>query len=289
MIINIDNNSTHPHFILDNIYKIFVIDRMVDYNLIEYTRYNITTCDTTGSDAQYYLVIDLLYHDAFAHWVYESAIYLPLFNKLKMQYKNLKLLLKAKKTYKTLFTSYFNIVESDIVYDHEITKNNISFFPSPISSLNTNSYLDIYKPILINFIQYFKFETIAPAYDYVILPRQKKENYVNNDRSYNLDNVYKHIVRNAYKYYILNTDTLTELTEQIRLLNQSHKIILTDGSAFLVNNMLCNNKQLFVITENLTLSQRKAFNKIELIITHIANVNNNNIIYINQHDAIMNL
>ena len=82
-------------------------------------------------------------NEAFAHWVFESAIYFDLFDKLKIQYPDIKINLKTKRDYKNLFFKFFEIQQDDIVYD--IKENNICFFIKPIYSLCINSISEEYK------------------------------------------------------------------------------------------------------------------------------------------------
>ena len=45
------------------------------------------------------------------------------------EYNNLKLVLKEEKTYKKLFCRYFNILDNSIIYDTEISSNNLCIIP----------------------------------------------------------------------------------------------------------------------------------------------------------------
>jgi len=297
MIYNIDDKSTYTHIIIDDIYKLFIIENVMNYSLINFDTHRIETCEKTddivkSNKVEYYFAIDLLFDDAFGHWVYESAIYLPIYNKLKDKYPNIKILLKEKKTYKLFFLNFFNIMERDIVYNNEINSNNVCIFPSPISPLNNNSnFTDIYKSILYNFCTIFSNyqKCIEPyQYDYVILPRQNKENYKGNDREYNLESVYESISTITNKYYIIHTDMITNIYDQISRVRSASNVILTDGSPFLVNNMFCKNQKLFVF-DTITTNQSANYIKLKYIQDMISELNNNTYTYLSKHTSVNEL
>lgn len=83
MKITINDNSTHPHFYIDDVYKLFLVENVVCFSFINYNTHHIEVSDMSATEVSYYFV---LYHDAFAHWVYESAIYLPIVKRLKERY-----------------------------------------------------------------------------------------------------------------------------------------------------------------------------------------------------------
>ena len=88
-------------------YQLVRIPNVTTYTLCG-TTFNIwiVQTDSTLSDissTNVYFVIDLYFDEAFSHWVYESAIYLPLFCMLKVTYPTLKLVLKTKKEFQTPF------------------------------------------------------------------------------------------------------------------------------------------------------------------------------------------
>ncbi len=231
---------------------------------------------------EYYFIIELVHHDAFAHWVYESAIYLPIFSKLKEIYPTIKIVLKEKKQFKSLFLNFFNIMETDVVYD--MHTNNVCLFPSPISALNDNHNLtDVYKQIIEQFITIFSQSRIeSEQYDYIILPRQARENYKNNDRMYDMTSIYEVISSITTKYKTLHTDTILDLKDQIAEIRSASCVILTDGSPFLVNNLFCNHQKLFVL-DIVTQYQSSFLFKQNYIIETICRLHNNTYSYLPKH------
>jgi hypothetical protein len=196
-------------------------------------------------DKSHYLIIDTLSHEAFFHWVAECAIYLPLFTILKRKYPTLKLYLKAFKTYKKIFCDFFHINQSDIVYN--LVPSNICIFPMPISSLNINTIDDRWKQQ----VDYLIHELTLKCADNpkniqsILLPRQNKENFKNNDRTYNTTDIHNNIQNS--NGIILNTDEIVDLNDQINTVNSSVNVILTGGSPYFMNGLFCKNSHIIVL------------------------------------------
>lgn len=281
----IDDNSASPFIVVDEIYKLFLVDNVKSYDIVDYSKLNISIQHNEIGEKSYYFVIDTMIHEAFGHWVFESAIYLPIFKTLKTQYKNFKIYLRGKKQFKTLFLNFFQIDEADISY--ELKPNNLCLFPSPISCLNHNSLSDSYRTIFSRFVKMFHdYETESNVnYAYVFLPRQTKENYKTNDRIYDLDFIFKFL--ESKNSYILNTDSIVDLKDQITLIRSAPKVIITSGSPFLVNNMFCKNQTINIVIEDITCWQAHNFAKIKLIIEFISTLNNNVIKYIKRDPSLI--
>lgn len=74
------------------------------YSYINFDTFKITYNNINNiNNIQYYLIIDTKDYDAFGHWVFESAIYIPFYIKLKEIYPNIKIHLKSKKKFKDIF------------------------------------------------------------------------------------------------------------------------------------------------------------------------------------------
>jgi hypothetical protein len=256
-IVCLTANSDVKNFTFDDIYKIFEVQNVIDYVYENNNSWKIRF-DDNKNEKNYYFIIDTLYDDAFAHWIFESAIYLPIFNKLKETYPNIKLVLKYKKTYKKLFCDYFNIFESDIVY--QLNSCNICFFPSPITSLNDKSITDNYKKQVCNFRTFFQKDSEI-KYENIIMPRQIKENYKGNERRY----FFTQKLLSLKNSYILNTDNIIDLKDQINAVQSGKNIIITEGSPFLVNGLFCKNKSLYIIDAFCCVDQEHVFDKIKFI------------------------
>jgi len=275
MIINKNDFTSTKIEIDDVLYNIYVISNVINYES-EYTKWIIEEYTSVlknenediiknenediikdeieeyTSVLEYYFVIDTVSHEAFSHWVYECAIYLPLYLKLKELYPNIKIHLKAHKKFKKIFFDFFNIQNNEICYDFN-AKNNKTIFYDPISSLNDNEITFVYKKQFQHFFKIIKEKTeksynskIEKTIQILLMPRQKLENYKNNDRTYNTD-LLEDVVKTKPNTFVLHTDNINTLKEQIEIVQGSQNIILTDGSPFIVNGLFAYNSNIFII------------------------------------------
>lgn len=260
-------------FTLCDIYKYITINNVINYKCENFSKWIINNNNENNiikDNVQYYLIIDLPQNEAFAHWVYESAIYLPLFINLKKQYPNIKLHFKTMKDYKRLFCTYFNIVEDDITLDLKV--DNVCIFPLPISCLNNIELTTDYKILVNNFISNLNIiKENNKEYNILLSPRGNKENLIANDRICNVDDIINNITNNSNNY-ILYTDNIYNLTEQIQIFSNSKNVIVVDGSAYLVNGIFCNNSNI-IILGNITLNQMSIYKKLQYIHDLILNTN----------------
>lgn len=268
-----------------DIYKIYRVQNVTSYSLCghTYNRWNIETEKESIEAGHMYFIIDTFYHEAFSHWVFESGVYLELFNKLRKLHP-IKLVLKARRTYKLLFCKLFNINEEDIVY--EIQRGNTCIFPSPISAMNDKSLSTQYTEQLTRFYKYFsQMASLAIKTNTIVLmPRQRKENYHGNTREYIMDNLITY-VSSKKDSVVLYTDTITDLQEQIQSVASAKSLILSDESAFLVNGMFAYNAHLLVLGK-VTVWQASEYPKLYKIRELSGTINNNTYV---QYDTEMEI
>jgi len=256
MKVNIKGDDIYKEVI--DLYEYRSVDNVITYDISsDYYNWDVYTHIHDSDNKIYVLVIDCTYHDAFCHWVYESAIYLPLFNILKNKYPNIKLHLKGYKKYKELFCTHFNIVSADILY--QLPSNNCCIFPLPISCLNNKDICNNYKAQVYKFINHFKNNSAVKTIFILLMPRQVKENYKGNDRVYYTGDIETNI-QHYDDSYILNTDEVVVLSDQINIVNNSKNIILTAGSPYFVNGIFTNNSTIIVL-DDLIISQINEFKK----------------------------
>jgi len=269
------------------IYKIFTVKNVKSYtNDTNFNSWIIDTFDeTTDENMHMYFIIDTLFDRAFSHWVFECAVYLDLFLLLREKYPNIKLHLKNKRTFKLLFCRLFGIKEEDIVYTLE--SSNISIFPSPISFMNNTNlpeeYVEQLRVFFLRFNEY-KSKVVSPVT--LIMPRQSKENYYGNDRSYKTDTIGESIKSTPYEYF--HTDTVTDLKDQINKVSSANTIIITDGSPLLVNGMFAQNARFMVIDVSQTVDQSTFQQKMRQILKNIRELNNVSYEYYNTVDDLRN-
>jgi len=210
-----------------------------------------------------FFLFEAPFHEAFCHWVFESAIFLP-FVKNFTSYDNFFILVNKnnERKYKKSFFKLFNINDKNIEYIDNlethtnnvsyknVTKNNISivcrnFILNQIpSSLNKN--------LIENFtflINHF-YETIVKDFycekqiENLFLPRSKIENYLPNDRQINYDSLYTML--NNKKYVSYDTQATDNFIEQVILLQKSTNIYTYWGSSFYVNGFFSKECNLYI-------------------------------------------
>ena len=281
--ITLTNLTNYKHHIIDDTYKVYEVENVSGYIYANFNSWELEVNDILNDTIvpdNYYFIADTLYDEAFGHWVLETGIYLPLFITLKKTYPNLKLVLRSKRIFKKLFCDFFGI--KDVVYSLE--PNNVCFFPSPISALNDKSISDEFKKQTRIFRNYFT-PTSTVEHEFVILPRQIKENYAPNDRKISFQNLINYLDKRAR---ILNTDEITKLEDQINIVNSGKNICLSEGSPFYVNGLFCKNKTIYVvdISEGYK-EQCKIYIKLTFLLELFKEINN--VIYISQTELMIQL
>jgi len=264
--LTIENNTSiegHVRTYMIKDVTFYVVNNIIDYKFNDgfLDRWEVTSRGggEEAADKNYYFIIDTNFHEATSHWVIESAVFLPYFKELKKEFPTLKLLLKSEKLYKYLFANFFDIQKNDILYEPEPNRENTAFFSPPIQSQNNpkgdKDCMKIYENILKHFYNMFdQFqEETTDEVDYVILPRQKKENYRPNDRHVSYANIIDYIENSGsvYSKIIVNTDDITDLRDQLKAVRKGKTIILTEGAATIINSLFCRNKILLVIGEHM--------------------------------------
>jgi hypothetical protein len=91
------------------------------------------------------------------------------------------------------------------------------------------------------------------------MPRQVKENYVGNNRVYNTIQHEELILHLDKSNKVLHTDTINELEEQIKIIQNSEIVIITDGSPILVNILFSSNSKVIVLNDTITDNSSKRY------------------------------
>lgn len=221
------------------------------------------------------IAIDSPYHDAFCHWVFESAIFLP-----RIRVEGKKVALSEKKQYKLLFCKHFGFTEDDIDYTTIPRNYKITLIDNPVPPE--------YSGLLRSFFTHFS-SNVVPDVDFVLLPRQTKENYKPNDRPCPLTPFLDLFKISRRTYRIVNTDTITRLQEQIDLVNSGRTIIVTDGSAALVNGMFCSGKRIYIVRtgEGAIENQARIYPMMKLLLDHVCSRNTVSFIHGHEISAIL--
>jgi hypothetical protein len=197
-----------------------------------------------GEAEEIYFCIDGIYHEAWAHWVDESALYLPLYLKLKEQYPKLKLFSLGKKGYKNAMYKAFSIAEDDVVYQIQSTHNQF-LFPYYVSLADHRRpffFLNHMK-IFYNWIV----ERCGPQekdIDILYLPRGSKENCMQNDRQIPVQSELISMFSEYPNVTVLYTDSVDNMIEQWKIIRRAKVILLSEGSNLLVNGFFAENSQI---------------------------------------------
>lgn len=274
------SESELDKFILEN--NLIIEDNVISYTLenfsswkIEYHPFKEVEYDAIhgGTCKEYFIIENQGGSDAFAHWCFESAIYLPIFKELQKFCPCLKLVLKSMKNFKKLFLEKLEINMSDVCLDKDLLDNpfNICYFISP-TSLNEKSCTNHYISYVDDFCELITegFPEIHTR-DIIMLPRQKLENFKPNDRVYDTEKLEQLLV--SKNRLVLHTDTITSLDQQINTIRSAKNIILTDGSPFFVNGIFAKNSNIIIIG-NITPWQISTFPKLQYIVKKITDLGN---------------
>jgi hypothetical protein len=276
MILRIDN-LTEPTETVSvehtDVYKVFSVNNVINYEHKDYNSWVVETTNYNSAAAtKLYCVIDTIYNDAFCHWVFECAIYLPLFKLLQRKHPLIKLYLKTPRAYKTIFCEHFDIMASDIVYSLDATCNAVCYFPSPISALNDAGLDAMLVRQLDVFWETFRDNMASKKYSVVVMPRQSKENYYGNDRTINFGPICDY-AQTQSDSLILHTDRIEKLATQIDVVHASNVLVVADGSAFHVNGMFCYGKNIIVTGPMLSIMQSRSQPKLDHIVKKIIGQN----------------
>jgi len=271
-----------------DIYKVFIVKNVISY-LGSVDHWDIQVTNNNSDDI--YFIIDGEHDGAFGHWVFESSIYLlELFQLLKAKYPTIKLHLKSQKKFKKLFCDLFNIDNETIVYDLP-TNGSTCIFPSPISFLNEEKLAVTYEEIINRYFVFFNSIQSDNIHtnEYLIMPRQTKENYAPNDRIVSCLDIIDYFQTSSNQYEVLHTDFINTLSEQINKLRGSKNIILTDGSAMFVNGLFSRNSTIIVLSDHsyMTLWQMSVFPKLKLIFNNSKMLNNNTVLHFPSETSII--
>jgi hypothetical protein len=274
-------NSNSSNYEIDD-YKLNMYENIKSYSYthcipelrLEFNNNDyIHTCNK-----EYYYIFDCPGEDAFAHWVYESFIFIPIFFKIRDKFPNINILTKNTKKYVNNFFKFYKI-ENNIKNNID-NLNNICFF-SPIVSLNDNN---INKEFFIKHIDLFcdnihKHINIYNKNENVVfLPRNTKDNYAGNDRN-NLGN--NDICNNIQNIggTVINTYELNNIELQFSKINSFNTIILDVGSSLLVNGIFLNNKKIIVLNNYCIYAQKSIFVSMNILFNYIEK--KNNVIFVN--------
>ena len=229
-----------------------------------YHEEKIEICD---DETNIFFLFEVPFHEAFGHWVFESAIFLPFVKDFIYLSKNFYILVNKnnERKYKKIFFNLFDIKDKNIYYMDNIDtyisdisyknipKNNICIICRNFH-LNQNNIteqcIEKYTYLLDNFydiIMKYK-DNISKEIEHLFLPRSKVENYEPNDyRQYEYHKIYT--ILKGKEYIVYDTMNTNDFNEQIKLLQKSKNIYTNFGSSFLVNGFFSSNSNIYLINK----------------------------------------
>ena len=276
MIITLENGPSEDITMqqIDGV-KVYTVNNVksYEYQQSKHTiQYNNNT--TQSSDHKYFL-FESTSNEAFSHWIVESAILILIYKKLKSIYPTIKLHLLTTKQYKTLFLNHLNISNDDIAYTLE--PNNECFLAEPFTNFHNKAKYTVHCQYIVEFFNIIRPETLPEKdIDILLLPRQTKENYAQNDRTHNTKAI-EDIVSKTINCRVLHTDTVTDIKDQINLILRAKNIIVTDGSPYLINGLISLNSNIICIG-NIVRGQILLFSEMRMLDSIIKSNNTVNII-----------
>lgn len=256
-----------------------VVSNVLDYEHIDFNYWQIKALSPgylvgldklKATDNSICIILETKFHGAFGHWFFESAIWLTQVKKILDTLPNAKIHLKETKGFKIQILQFFGISEDKVCT--QLPKNNTCIFVNPCTALNDAGDPGKFKEMLSAFSDQFFKNPITKTINYLLMPRQKKENFVYNDRQVGTDDL-EGYVKSLPSSEIYNTDNSPTFADQVNTLQSSHHIIVTDGSPFMVNAFLAKYSVITVLGDALVPNQRKTDRKLQAICEQIEHNN----------------
>lgn len=244
--------------------------------------YESTTEGLKSDSTQIYIAIDTVHHDAFGHWFFESAIWLPKVKAILDAHPNSKIYSMGSRGYKTQILEYFGIPPDRVITEFS-EKNNVCIFVNPCTSINNLTEHDKFKEMLVEFSEHFHQTKVSKEIDYLLMPRQKTGNYTANNRDVNTDDLESYL-NNIPRSKIFNTNVSPTFSDQIEAVQASKHLLVTDGSASSVNGFLAKNSVIFVLGDALIPNQRQIQAKVRIICEFIEH--NNAVMFIHSESNV---
>ena len=202
------------------------------------------------NDKDIYYILDSCGLDAFAHFIFEGFIFIPILIELNKFNKNIKILTTNKKRYVINLLNFFKI-PNKVVY--EITNyNNICYYPNQYTICDYGKNIkddEYYMKYFNDYINYIKnnIDNISNN-NLLYLPRNTKDNFLPNDRIVNNTDKIKKIVikKNGI---VLDTYDLNNIKYQLSIVNNSNKIILDYGSSLYFNSIILEKKKIYMLDD----------------------------------------
>lgn len=226
-----------------------------------------------------FYAIDTLYDTAFFHWILESAVFMNYWQEIKTLFPSSKLVLRRRKTFKTLFFPVFGVDPEDVVYNTggwsdtifpdsgEFPPPGPDTFPTPNVLLvppgqylhDTSLNMELFKQTLEAFVGKALFYSSSGIEHraasskggrrVLVLPRGRKENNVGlNDRVVpELDTLAEMIESEGMVgAEVLRTDDVRDIRQQVNAVARAKVIFVAAGSAAYFNILFAANATIYI-------------------------------------------
>jgi hypothetical protein len=264
-----------------------IVQNLINYKYLDFTTIEITVVESKDQiqfnynkilpNKEIYVAADTFFNEAFSHWIFESAIWIPHIRSLNSQLPSVpKFLLSAQRKFKESFLN-----STGYEYTYQASSENYTILMPPITTINLNYSTLAYKKLLIDFHYFLKSLAPIPPKNVkaILLPRGKAENFTPNDRIVDTNQIEEFFKDKSPNLEIFNSDENPNLLHQIDLIRRAELILVPDGAALVFNGFLAHNSTLLVFNSELVRSQIRMYEKGLEILNTIKE--NNNIVYVN--------
>lgn len=242
--------------------------------------YQVPDTDNKTEPVVYFL-LEAPGEDAFAHWIYESAVFLPLLGALRSVYPHIQLLTRNTKRYVKNLLLFMGYGDVPVVHYDQRQLHNLVLVP-PLVSLNdrslecgrdslfgkmVNHWVDDVRQRLELDVDKRTVKCGSSGYT-VFLPRNTRENYAANDR---IVPQQQELIDStiASGGIVLPTFEINNFYYQWMIVACAETVIVDYGSSFLVNCVFLKNKRIRVINSGSMLATQYTFPGMKHIVDHI--------------------
>jgi hypothetical protein len=297
-LVRIDDSSLPPTSITDSAtgaeYAVHFVPNVVAVNQLCKNAITLSThhphsqvVSQEGERATF-LVWMSQFDDALLHWLLECAVFFELFAVLRDRVcPNLRIWCKGPpRPYHATIAAHLGISADAIVYSisqpHHI--NNLCIVPHPDQMLNDDRCSDAARARLDRLFARFAADADQQhrlLYDVVVLPRQQLHNNVHasGQRRSDCSDIVCELLarRGADRVFVLHTDRMRSLQEQLDIVRSSSCMIVTDGSPFLFNALAVKGCRIVVLGDTV-LEQARQFIKMKYLLDYIES--RNDVVYV---------
>ncbi len=300
-LVRIDDSSLPPTSITDSAtgaeYAVHFVPNVVAVNQLCKNAITLSTHHPHSQVVSHrgeratFLVWMSQFDDALLHWLLECAVFFELFAVLRDRVcPNLRIWCKGPpRPYHATIAAHLGISADAIVYTVPPAATNVCIVPHPDQMLNDARFSDAARARLDRLFARFAAAAAGAdplvdggllqqplPYDVVVLPRQQLHNNVHasGQRRSDCSDIVCELLarRGADRVFVLHTDRMRSLQEQLDIVRSSSCMIVTDGSPFLFNALAVKGCRIIVLGDTV-LEQARQFTKMKYLLDYIESRN----------------